>query len=64
MGLENRGYPQAELLLACGVAAKGANIRPLLDDGYEGLKLAEQIRRLRITSIARFMAQWHELPGQ
>ncbi|MAZ88353.1 MAG: multifunctional CCA addition/repair protein [Cellvibrionaceae bacterium] len=64
LGLENREYPQAELLLACGVAAKDVNIKPLLDDGYEGLKLAEQIRRLRITSIARFMAPRHELAGQ
>ncbi len=39
-------------VLACAMAAKHVDIKPLLNDGYQGLKLAEQIRRLRIQAIA------------
>jgi tRNA nucleotidyltransferase (CCA-adding enzyme) len=51
-GMENRDYPQAQHLLACATAAIHVDIKPLLNNGYQGLKLAEQIRRLRIQAIA------------
>lgn len=52
LGLEERDYPQSARLLECGAAARAVDIRPLLSKGYEGLKLAEQIRRLRIAAVA------------
>jgi len=52
LGLEEREYPQFDRLLACAEAARAVDIKPLLSQGYEGLKLAEQIRRLRITAVA------------
>ena len=56
LGMQDREYPQANLLVACGQAAKSVDSKPLLNKGYEGLKLAEQIRRVRIKAIAQFMA--------
>ncbi len=43
------------MLVACGKAGKNVDIKPLLDAGYGGLKLAEQIRRLRIKAIAQYI---------
>lgn len=55
-GFEDRHYPNGELLVRCTQVAKTVDIKPLLDKGYEGLKLAEQIKQLRIREIADFMA--------
>jgi tRNA nucleotidyltransferase (CCA-adding enzyme) len=51
LGLQNRDYLNGELLVACGKAGRGVDIKPLLEAGYEGLALAEQIRQLRIKAI-------------
>lgn len=61
LGMEDREYPQGELLVACAAAAKIIDNRPLLDAGYEGLKLAEQIRRMRIKAIAQCVASAPEV---
>ncbi len=55
-GLEEKAYPQSAVLEGCGEAARDVDIKPLLEVGYEGLRLAEQIRRLRISAIARYMS--------
>lgn len=51
-GLEDRDYPQVEHLRQYSNAAKTVDIKPLLDKGLKGEKLAEQIRRLRTRAIA------------
>jgi len=58
LGLEEREYPQSSLLIDCNQVAIDTDIKPLLSEGYEGLKLAEQIRRLRLGSIKCYMAQY------
>lgn len=58
LGLEDKPYPQAQLLLECHKAAANIDIKPLLSEGYQGLKLAEQIRKMRIGAIKRYMAQY------
>ena len=55
LGLEDRNYPNGEYLLGCCEAGVKVETTPLIDAGYEGLKLAEQIRRARIKSIAQYM---------
>lgn len=55
LGFEDREYPNGERLIACSMAAKSVNIKPLLDAGYEGLKLADQIRQLRIKAVADYV---------
>ena len=52
LGLEDSQYPQSGLLVACGQIAKEVDTKPLLEQGYRGLKLAEQIRRARTRAIA------------
>lgn len=54
LGYENEEYPQAQLLLNCGKVARNINIKPLQDEGYEGLNLAEKIRELRISAIKSY----------
>ncbi len=60
LGLEARDYPQSSLLIKCGEVGKNIDIKPLLDEGYQGLKLAEQIRRLRLGAIKRFMTNYRK----
>lgn len=53
LGLEDRPYPNGARLQAYYRAAKDIDIKPLLAAGYEGSKLAEQIRLKRTDAIAR-----------
>ena len=57
-GLSDRDYPQSELLVRCNHAARSVDIKPLLEQGYQGLQLAEHIRRLRITEVKRCLSLW------
>jgi len=61
LGFEDRPYPASMLLVGCTEAAGNIDIQPLLEAGHEGLTLAELIRRLRITAIARYMAAYRNL---
>jgi tRNA nucleotidyltransferase (CCA-adding enzyme) len=61
LGLEDREYPQSLLLVKCGEVANDTDIKLLLDEGYQGLKLAEQIRRLRLGAIKRYMVQYKKM---
>jgi tRNA nucleotidyltransferase (CCA-adding enzyme) len=61
LGLENKAYPQSAILENCGEAARSIDIQPLLDAGLEGLKLAEQIRRLRISAIAKYKSSYRQM---
>ncbi|MBV1877764.1 MAG: multifunctional CCA addition/repair protein [Pseudomonadales bacterium] len=56
LGFDARSYPQAKLLIHCMLEAKQVEIKLLLDQGYKGIKLAEQIRLMRIKAIAEYMA--------
>lgn len=58
LGMADRDYPQSLLLIKCNEVACDIDIRPLIDAGYEGLRLAEQIRRLRLSAIKRYMAKY------
>ena len=60
LGLEDRSYPQSWLLIKCGEEGKNIDIKPLLEEGYQGLKLAEKIRRLRLSAIKCFMANYRK----
>ena len=51
LGLESRPYPNRQLLTDYLVAAKSVDIRPLIEAGYQGEKLGEQIRQLRTKAI-------------
>jgi len=55
LGMEEREYPNGELLLACAMVAKAVDIKPLLEAGYEGGRLADQIRQRRIGAISGYV---------
>lgn len=52
-GYEERPYPQADLFRAAFQAAQAVEVKPLLEKGYAGDKLAEQLRYRRIAAVAR-----------
>ncbi len=52
LGLENREYPQADLMRKALTAANTVEVAPLLAAGFEGLALADELRKRRITAIA------------
>lgn len=55
LGFEDKNYPNGEYLIGCSEASVKVDTKPLIDADYEGLKLAEQIRRVRIKSISQYM---------
>lgn len=55
LGLENRVYPNSALLVACGELINKVETKPLIEAGYAGLKLAEQIRQVRIKRIGEYL---------
>lgn len=55
LGLENRDYPNGDILIGCTASASKVDTGPLREAGYEGIKLAEQIRRVRIKRIAQYV---------
>jgi tRNA nucleotidyltransferase (CCA-adding enzyme) len=57
LGFEGRDYPQSAHLVKCSQVAANIDSKPLLDEGYRGLELAEQIRRLRLRAIECYMVQ-------
>ncbi|BBL73090.1 multifunctional CCA addition/repair protein [Methylomagnum ishizawai] len=52
-GFEQRPYPQAAWLRAARNAAAAVPVAPLLDKGYQGVALGEQLRRERIRAVAQ-----------
>lgn len=55
LGKEEESYPQAGFLLDCLETVKSVDIMPLLEKGYQGGKLADQIRRLRLSAVRGFL---------
>ncbi|MCB1776504.1 MAG: HD domain-containing protein, partial [Candidatus Competibacteraceae bacterium] len=53
LGLEQRDYPQAELLRRLHQAVSGIQARPLVEQGLSGLALAEALRRERLAVITK-----------
>lgn len=53
LGFESRDYPNGDILIDCANSAAKVDTGPLLEAGYEGIALAEQIRRIRIKRIAQ-----------
>ncbi len=51
LGLENRNYPQADLLRRIYQAASSIQARPLMEQGLGGLALAEALRQERLAAI-------------
>jgi tRNA nucleotidyltransferase (CCA-adding enzyme) len=51
LGLENRDYPQADLLRRVHQAAVAVQARLLVQQGLSGLALAEALRRERLAAV-------------
>ena len=50
-GLENRPYPQADWLRAAHRAALSVSVQPLLERGFTGAELGQELRRQRIGKV-------------
>jgi len=54
-GLEDRVWPQGDMLLDALVAAKAVSTAPLLERGFEGKRLGAQLLQERIKAVKRVM---------
>lgn len=50
-GFQDQSYPQADYLRRCLAAAGATEVKPLLEAGFEGAALGEQLREARIRAI-------------
>ncbi len=50
-GLENRSYPQADIMKRAYQAAKNVNIQDLVTQGFQGEILGQKIHQLRVNAI-------------
>ena len=53
---EDKAYPQAQLLLGCYDACKDIDTQSLIEKGYEGQKLGQQIAQERIRLIKSYIS--------
>lgn len=58
-GLEQRSYPQAELIRQASTAAAAVDSKPLREEGLYGAALGEAIRRERLSRIAMVCSHSH-----
>ncbi|HKU13876.1 MAG TPA: multifunctional CCA addition/repair protein [Steroidobacteraceae bacterium] len=52
-GLENRDYPQADLLRRARAAAAGVTLDPAEREGLDGQQIAEKIRKARLAALSQ-----------
>ena len=50
-GFENRDYPQSQLMRDALAACQGVSVSEIIEQGYEGSKIAEEIHRRRISQV-------------
>ena len=53
-GLEQRDYPQADYLRAAAEAARSADVKTLLEQGYQGAELGAALEQERVRLIAEY----------
>lgn len=61
-GLENNPYPQGDYLRAAYRAAHGVSIKEVLDAGFQGTAIRDELRRRRITALTDWKQQQQLLP--
>ncbi|QHF41529.1 Multifunctional CCA protein [Pseudomonas fluorescens] len=53
-GLEERSYPQADYLRGAATAARSVAVQPLLEKGFKGPELGEEIKRERLKALKAY----------
>ena len=53
-GLEERSYPQADYLRGAATAARSVAAQPLLEKGFKGPDLGEEIKRERLKALKAY----------
>lgn len=61
-GLENNPYPQGDYLRAAYRAAHSVSIKEVLDAGFQGTAIRDELRRRRITALTDWKQQQQLLP--
>lgn len=56
-GFEQRDYPQSQYLNRCFESAQQVDVKALLDQGYQGAELGEQIRAARIHYVKALISE-------
>lgn len=58
-GFEEREYPQADYLAECFTAAKSIKSAPYIDEGYEGVELANAMHEGQISAVSVVKQAWN-----
>lgn len=53
-GLENREYPQADYLRGAATAARSAEVKTLLEQGFQGATLGTEMEKLRLQHVTEY----------
>ncbi|MFA5678413.1 MAG: multifunctional CCA addition/repair protein [Pseudomonas sp.] len=53
-GLENRDYPQADYLRGAAAAARSAEVKPLLEQGFKGAELGLEMEKQRLQRLSEY----------
>lgn len=52
-GLEHVSYPQADFILRCFQAAQSVEVKPILDAGFKGAEIREQMTKRRVEAVSQ-----------
>lgn len=55
LGRQNNPYPNADFLLQVFMIANSIDIKQLMDQGFSGAKLGEEIERARVNAVKHFL---------
>lgn len=58
-GLENSPYPQADFIQKCFQAALSVEVKPILDAGFKGAEIREQMTKRRIEAVDQVKHESH-----
>lgn len=61
-GLEQQPYPQGEFLRQAFVIAQAVNVKPIVEQGFKGLQIREELTRQRIEQVEKWRQQQLLLP--
>ncbi len=59
-GFENDAYPQADLLLQCFKAAVAVAVKPIVEAGFKGKDIKEQLAIQRSQAVAAVLTQYRQ----
>ncbi|GAB1439865.1 multifunctional CCA addition/repair protein [Providencia sp.] len=64
LGLERQAYPQGEYLRQAFSIAQNVSVKPIIEQGFQGLAIRQELTRQRIEAISNWQKQQKIMPLQ